>query len=167
MSSPHVTRTIWIWVSQLWACCDAVTQRNYISAACIQRILWNKHTVCFVSLRLYWIPWRIHGMYSLDTFTSWWGHQKETFSALLAICAGNPPVTGEFPTQRPVTRSFDVFIDLRLNKRLSKQSCGWWYETPPLPLWRLSNDGLLHWHLGNHSCKVASEVTLKDMGKIK
>ena len=28
---------------------------------------------------------------------------------------------GEFPTQRPVTRSFDVFFDLRLNKRLSKQ----------------------------------------------
>ena len=46
----------------------------------------------------------------------------ETFSALLAICAGNSPVPGEFPTQRPVTRSFDVFFDLRLNKRLSKQS---------------------------------------------
>ena len=45
----------------------------------------------------------------------------ETFSALLALCAGNSPVTGEFPTQRPVTRSFDVFYDLRLNKRLSKQ----------------------------------------------
>ena len=33
------------------------------------------------------------------------------------------------PTQRPVTRSFDVFFDLRLNKRLSKQSWGWWFET--------------------------------------
>ena len=42
----------------------------------------------------------------------------DTFSALLAICAGNSPVSGEFPTQRPVTRSFDVFFDLRLNKRL-------------------------------------------------
>ena len=39
----------------------------------------------------------------------------ETFSALLAICAGNSPVTGEFSTQRPVTRSSDVFFDLRLN----------------------------------------------------
>ena len=46
----------------------------------------------------------------------------ETFSALLAICAGNSPVPGEFLTQRPVTRSFDVFFDLRLNKRLSKHS---------------------------------------------
>ena len=47
----------------------------------------------------------------------------EKFSALLAICAGNSPVTGEFPAQRPVMQSFDVFFDLRLNKRLSKQ---WW-----------------------------------------
>ena len=47
---------------------------------------------------------------------------------------------GEFPTQRPVTRSFDVFFDLRLNKRLSKQSWGWWFETLPSPLWRHSND---------------------------
>ena len=44
----------------------------------------------------------------------------ETFSALLALCAGNSPVSGEFPSQRPVTRSFDVFFDLRPNKRLSK-----------------------------------------------
>ena len=48
----------------------------------------------------------------------------ETFSVLLAICAGNSPVTGEFPAQMPVTRSFDVFFDLRLKKRLSKQSWG-------------------------------------------
>ena len=44
----------------------------------------------------------------------------ETFSALLAICVGSSPVTGEFSAQLPVTRSFDVFFDLRLNKRLSK-----------------------------------------------
>ena len=46
---------------------------------------------------------------------------------------------GEFPTQRPVTRSFDVLFDLRLNKRLSKQSRGWWFETPSLSLWRQRN----------------------------
>ena len=63
----------------------------------------------------------------------------EPFSALLAICAGNSPVPGEFPAQRPVTRSFDVFFDLRLNKPLSKQSWGWWFETLPRPLWRHSN----------------------------
>ena len=43
------------------------------------------------------------------------------------------------PTQRPVTRSFDVFFDLRLNKRLSKQWWGWWFETLPCPLWRHRN----------------------------
>ena len=63
----------------------------------------------------------------------------ETFPALLALCAGNSPVTGEFPAQRPVTRSFDVFFDLRLNKRLSKQSRDWWFETPSRSLWRHCN----------------------------
>ena len=45
---------------------------------------------------------------------TWWRHQMELFSALLALCVSNSPVTGEFPAQRPVTRSFDVFFDLRL-----------------------------------------------------
>ena len=70
---------------------------------------------------------------------SWWRHQMEICSALLALCAGNSPVTGEFPTQRPVTRSFDVFFDLRLNKRSSKQSWGWWSETPLCSLRRQCN----------------------------
>ena len=49
---------------------------------------------------------------------------------------------GEFPAQRPVTRSFDVFFDLRPNKRLSKQPWGWWFETSSWSLWRQCN--------GNH-----------------
>ena len=71
---------------------------------------------------------------------TWWRHQMDTFSALLAICAENSPVPGEFPTQRPVTRSFDVNFDLRPNKRLSKQSWGWWFEMPSRPLCRHSNE---------------------------
>ena len=59
-----------------------------------------------------------------------WRHQMETFSALLALCVVNSSVTGEFPSQRPVTRSFNIFFDLCLNKRLSKQSKRWWFETP-------------------------------------
>ena len=55
--------------------------------------------------------------------------------------------TGEFPSQRPVTRSFDVFFDLRLNKRLSKQSWGWWFETPSHPLWRHCNVSLFFEYL--------------------
>ena len=71
---------------------------------------------------------------------TWWRHQMETFSALLAICAGNSPSPGEFPTQKPVTRSFDIFLDLRPNKRLRKHSSGWWFDTASRPLWRHRND---------------------------
>ena len=69
--------------------------------------------------------------YRSGSVTSWWRHQMKTFSALLALCAGNSPVT--------VTRSFDIFFDLRLNKRLSKQWRGWWFETPLRSLWRHCN----------------------------
>ena len=99
---------------------------------------------CSVWLAAYMM--RVHHCsgHKVDSYTTtvhlWWRHQMETFSALLAICAGNSPVHGEFPAQRPVTRSFDVFFDLHLNKRLSKQSWGWWFETPSHPLWRRCNE---------------------------
>ena len=67
---------------------------------------------------------------------AWWHCQMETFPAFLALCAGNSPVTGEFPSQRPVTRSIDVFFDLSLNKRLSKQSGHYRFETSWRSLWR-------------------------------
>ena len=78
--------------------------------------------------------------YSSDVTLTWWRHQMETFSALLALCVGNSPVSGEFPAQRPVTWSFDVFFDLRLIKRLSKHSRGWWFDTLSRPLWRHCNE---------------------------
>ena len=54
-----------------------------------------------------------------------WRHQMETFSVLLALCAGNSLVSGEFPSQRPVTRSFRIFFDLRLNKAwVNKREAG-------------------------------------------
>ena len=81
---------------------------------------------------------------------TWWRHQMETFSALLAICVGNSLVTGEFPTQWPVTWSFDVFLDLCLNKRLSKQSGGWWFEMPSCSLWRHCNV-LTYWTHAGHN----------------
>ena len=56
------------------------------------------------------------------------------FTALLDICAGNSPVPGDFPAQRPMTRNFGCFFDLRPNKLFSKQSWGWWFETPWRPL---------------------------------
>ena len=73
---------------------------------------------------------------------TWWRHQMETFSALLTLCVGNSLVTGEFAAQRPVTRSFDVFFDLRLNKPLSKQSWRLWFETP--------SRSSLHWRHNDH-----------------
>ena len=87
-----------------------------------------------------WCVLSIHWpLCSTNSQHSWWRHQMETLSALLALCVGNSPVPGEFPLQRPVTRSFDVFFDMRPNKRLSKQSWGWWFETPLHPLWRHCN----------------------------
>ena len=68
----------------------------------------------FPHIQMAQVVQRIHHWVDL---VPWWRHQLETFSALLAICAGNSPVSGEFLAQRPVTRSFGVFFDLRLIKR--------------------------------------------------
>ena len=91
-----------------------------------------------------WFPYMFYHFHQ-SHYGSWWRHEMETFSALLDICAGNSPINGEFPAQRPVTRSFDVFFDRRLNKRLSKQSWGWWIETLSRPLWRHCNDIMFHY----------------------
>ena len=93
--------------------------------------LW--HIVCNSVRMIDRAPWDMICVFPL--LFPLWCHQMETFSTLLAICGGNSPVPGEFPTQRPVTRSFDVFFDLRLYKRLSKQSWGWWFEMLLHPLW--------------------------------
>ena len=70
-------------------------------------------------------------------------------SALLAFCAGNSPVIGEFPAQRPGTRSVDVFFYLRVDKRLRKQLWGWWFDTPSWSLWR-------HCHVPIHGWIIES-----------
>ena len=72
---------------------------------------------------------------------SWWRHQMETFSALLAFCAP----TGEFPTQRPVTRSFDIFFYLCLDPHLSKQFRSRWFQTPARSLWHQCNWAVKVW----------------------
>ena len=125
------------------------------------------------STRTQWIKprlWRHASMLircmELVTIISWRRHQMETFSALLAICAGNSPVPGEFPTQRPVTRSFDVFFDLRLNKRLSKQLWGWWFETLSCPLSRHHNVHAQAWRFnqlgwGSRSNRLAKRPKYK------
>ena len=97
------------------------------------RALGRVYTRCLIfAFWPVWFQWH----FSIYYADSWWRHQMETFSVLLALCAGNSPVTREFSSPRPVTRSFHVFFDLLLNKRLSKQSWGWWFETPSRTLWR-------------------------------
>ena len=87
-------------------------------------------------------PWRDH---------EWWRPQMETFPALLALCEGNPPVAGVFPSQSPVTRSFGVFSYLSLGKWLSKQSIRRWFKTPSHLGWHHCN-GIHHsMQLANHS----------------
>ena len=102
-----------------------VTHKNIIMSSC--------------TILPWWMMNGPHRVFNYTCLTSWWRHQMGIFSAILALCAGNSPVTGEFPTQRPVMLSFDVFFDLRLNKRLSKQSWGWWFETPSRSLLRHCN----------------------------
>ena len=72
--------------------------------------------------------------------TSWWRHEMEPFSTLLALSAGNSPVPVNSPHKGQWRGTFDVFSDLRLNKQLSKQPWGWWFETPMWSLWRQCND---------------------------
>ena len=107
---------------------------------------WKKTDFILIEVQLSWLIYSKVLMYLADLFLTgrvvayalsppfpnmaWWRHQMETFPALLALCAGNSPGTGEFPSQRPVTRSFDVFFDLCLNKWLSKQLRGRWFDTP-------------------------------------
>ena len=78
--------------------------------------------------------------FSAFCVVAWWRHQMETFSVSLAFCAGSSSVTGEIPAKRPVTWSFDVFLDLRLHKRMSEQSWGWCNKTEYLCQ-------LVNWHV--------------------
>ena len=107
-----------------------------------------------------WIYWlcRHCEYFNQCNYRIWWRHQMETFSALLAICAGNSPVTDEFPAQTPVTRIFDVFFDLRPNKRLGKQSWGWWFETPSCSLWRHCNGLNYPCHIGAIATKLGESI---------
>ena len=127
--------------NNLYKCCLLLIR--YLSKI----IYWNSRKICVFNFPLRKMPMKLkrcllvnfHRLQSQNNQTvvwiksnwAWWRHQMETFSSLLAICAGNSPVTGEFPAQRPVTRSFHIFFDLCLNKRLSKQWWGCWFQMPP------------------------------------
>ena len=97
-------------------------------------------------------------MYAL----SCWRHQMETFSALLAICAGihrspvNSPLKGQW------RGALMVSFDLHLNKRLSKQSWCWWVETPSRPLWRHCNVMCKRqWSIWTWTCSTSAAPSAK------
>ena len=100
-----------------------------------------------------WSPWHLKSPITRLFVIIWWRHPMETFPVLLELCAGNSPVTGEFPAQRPMRRSFDVLFDLHLNKRLSKQSWGGWSVTPSRSLWRRCS--------GHTACSTYSKGIVK------
>ena len=103
-------------------------------------IIFHVRSICTYTRLGLWAHTFCWNGFLATMMTSWNGN---IFGVTVAICAGNSLVTGEFPPQRPVTRSFDVFFYLRLNKRLSKQSWGWWSQTPSRPLWHHCNDYLI------------------------
>ena len=83
----------------------------------------------------------IHAHIGLDWNFALWRHHMEVFFTLLASCADNSPVTGEFPSQRASNACFDVSFDVSLNiKRLNKQSSCRWFETPGCSFSRHCNE---------------------------
>ena len=89
----------------------------------------------------WWRPWggatpRTPPTNCTPSARSWWRYLWKHYPRYWPFVR----VTGEFPSQRPVTRSFDVFFHMRLNKRLSKQSSRWQFETPSCSIWRHCND---------------------------
>ena len=147
----HFALNIWFWIK-------ADKNITYMTAAVVTCANLLPDSIIIIHFR----PARIFArfrLWSRKHFVTWWRHQIETFSTLLALCEGNPSVNDGFPSHIPMTWSFDVFFDLCLNKRLSKRSRRRWFETPSLWLWRHSNKGLdacfgeleYHWFMNSVS----------------
>ena len=129
----HMDNTVCLRVVGQWC---KKSQQFYLSIKKLSNPLWKLYDLSFWSFQVkvkvsqtcihlsildkdyarYWFYCgRSSDGHPLD-LSKWWRHQMETFSTLLAFCARNSPVPGAFPAQRPVTRGFDVFFDLRLNE---------------------------------------------------
>ena len=76
--------------------------------------------------------------------------------------------SGDFPAQRPVTRSFDVFCGLRLSKQLNKQLWDWRFEMLSRSLWRHCNVHQKHdFRNSQNVVKAASEKSITTTTVIK
>ena len=93
------------------------------------------------SCRHFWWRFRIHVLSVCEDFSIMTSSNGNIFHVTGHLC-GEFTGPDEFPTQRPVTRNFDVYFDLRPNKRLSKQLWGWWFETQSRPLWCHRNENM-------------------------
>ena len=112
-----------------------IKEKNFVRQSREQWLIWMipRWTMTYIHILMAWCVFMM---------TSSNGKQK---SASPAFCAGNSPVTGEFPAQSPVTWSLDVSFDLHLDRQLRKQWRRWWFETLLRSLWRHSNDYGLVW----------------------
>ena len=113
-----------------------ITFLAYFSISMVTHIAWRVSLVSFNRFHVKSDGYNVTHCDCDGSMTSytWWRHQMETFSALLALCH----------RWLPRTKASDAelwfFFDLHLNKRLSKQWGGWWFETPSRPWWRLCNE---------------------------
>ena len=119
--------TVKIWIKRactVYANCITIW---FTISTCQAFLLWRFHANSFVvlwfSLILHW--WQDGLRLTHDDVIKW-----KHFLRYWPFVRGIHQSPVNFPPQRPVTRSFDVFFDQRLNKRLSKQWWGWWFETP-------------------------------------
>ena len=99
------------WLETSWV----ILTRWFIGYSEGAKVLFRIGKSCSVSLHM-------------SILNTWWRNQMETYFALLDLCVGHSPVVGEFPSQRPMMRSFDVFCRLHPHKRLSKQLIRRWFE---------------------------------------
>ena len=95
------------------------------------------------------IHWSLRGKQVNWVITDWHLMMTSSNGTIFRVTG---PLCGEFPAKRPVARSFGVFFDLCVNKRLSKQSWCWWFETLSRSFWRhhnviLNHGNKCHWHL--------------------
>ena len=110
---------LWIWTKSLW---NSMELKRMLLK--FHGIPWN-HKCCSNGVKK--VPWYHDGVIKWKHFPRCWPFVRGIHRSRW------------IPHKRPVTRSFDVFFDLRLNKRLSKQPWGWWFETPSWSLWRQCN----------------------------
>ena len=115
---------------------------NNISSL-VQMVDWHNRKVTGHYPRLWWLTLLTH----ICVTQSWWVQLLPMMtSSNGSIFRVTGPLFGEFtghwwiPLTKAETRSLDVFFDLCQSKRLSKQSWGWWFETPSFSLWRHYND---------------------------